>query len=155
MCIFLLQNGTLWDICLMHCGIFEMCLLFEMLDFTTQTVGIKTHDALAPDVARSSPVLILTMQDGWFLRVLRINVSNFYLKSVEKWCRMHIPINLFDKNRPAEDVLRYYIPIWRHMEQHNKHSVCVSTLKLPLTSVGGALVGRWWLFWAMTIPGAT
>ena len=26
-CTFLLQNGALWDICLMYCGICEMCLL--------------------------------------------------------------------------------------------------------------------------------
>ena len=30
MCTFLLQNGTLWDICLMHCGICEMGLLQTM-----------------------------------------------------------------------------------------------------------------------------
>ena len=27
MCTFLLQNGALWDICLLHCGICKMCLL--------------------------------------------------------------------------------------------------------------------------------
>ena len=26
---FLLQNGALWDVCLMHCGIFEMGLLYS------------------------------------------------------------------------------------------------------------------------------
>ena len=29
MCTFLSQNGALWDICLVHCGIGEIGLLYE------------------------------------------------------------------------------------------------------------------------------
>ena len=37
MCTFLLQNGALWDITLMRCGIYEMDLLYELKNDVIQS----------------------------------------------------------------------------------------------------------------------
>ena len=47
MCTFLLQNGALWDICLMHCGICTIGLLFGIV--SNQQVSSYGIDIFIPE----------------------------------------------------------------------------------------------------------
>ena len=72
-CTFLLQSGALWDICLMHCGIYEISLLEHWLQWNgfIAHLHVTLHTvALVDDVAWSCTfVLSLTrmasISDAW------------------------------------------------------------------------------------------
>ena len=58
---FLLQNGALWDMGLVHCGICEVSQLIRLPDIGTGNVHMKFET----EVPKPTKVIPYTWTDGW------------------------------------------------------------------------------------------
>ena len=82
MCTFLVQNGALWDVCLMHCGICDLGLLHPIIKVETEQNPKYSNDLarIAPCLISPTELLFVTRLFNFTTKVLLIH---FKSKSAE------------------------------------------------------------------------
>ena len=107
MCTFLWQNASLWDICLVHCGICEMGLLCYILD----TVFVK----YANDTWRNGNIIITP--ERRFKTLIIFNQRG---------------VTWLDEYTGCNHILTSSIMRWAWVSQHPVSSLALCTLVTPM-----------------------
>ena len=110
---FLLQHGALWDICQMHCGIYEMGLIIRF--GWCMTSNSKGHGSYTPYI--SQLLLVWRFTDLYYIQTLAYIIHSWWvIPLAHEWITWtHVFVGDINKDQPC---YVSQIHCWRYLLVH-------------------------------------